>query len=146
MVYMLGFVLGCKSLSDILCACWTGGVICRNLSGLNLDGEISPAIGGLKNLLSMYINLHPLLSLVSCYSLFICFACICNGTADKCYVNLSSDFSRNQLSGQIPDEIGDCSPLKSLYVSFDVALWPWYSWLLDHSFYGSFLVQYHDLL
>ena len=54
MVYMLGFILRSKSLSDILLAWWTGGVTCRNLSGLNLDGEISPAIGDLKNLLSMY--------------------------------------------------------------------------------------------
>lgn len=30
---------------------------CRNLSGLNLDGEISPAIGDLKDLLSMYCTL-----------------------------------------------------------------------------------------
>ncbi|KAJ8442808.1 hypothetical protein Cgig2_016274 [Carnegiea gigantea] len=108
-----------KSLSDILLAWWIGGVTCRNLSGLNLDGEISPAIGDLKNLLSMYGNLQFSLSLFSCCSVFICFACTCIGDVDKCYVNLSSDFSRNRLSGQIPDEIGDCSPLKSLDLSFN---------------------------
>lgn len=29
-------------------------VVCSNLSGLNLDGEISPAVGDLKDLQSMY--------------------------------------------------------------------------------------------
>jgi hypothetical protein len=29
-------------------------MICSNLSGLNLDGEISPAIGDLKSLLTLY--------------------------------------------------------------------------------------------
>jgi hypothetical protein len=27
---------------------------CSNLSGLNLEGEISPAVGSLKSLVSMY--------------------------------------------------------------------------------------------
>ncbi|KAF8376939.1 hypothetical protein HHK36_030310 [Tetracentron sinense] len=53
-----------------------------NQSGLNLDGEISPAIGDLKDLLSI-------------------------------------DLKGNQLLGQIPDEIGDCSSLKSLFQHTD---------------------------
>lgn len=35
---------------------------------------------------------------------------------------LDSDLSRNQFSRQIPDEIGDCSLLKSLYV-IDISSW-----------------------
>lgn len=31
-------------------------MICSNLSGLNLDGEISPAVGELKFLLTMYCS------------------------------------------------------------------------------------------
>ncbi|GMP69757.1 hypothetical protein CsSME_00028895 [Camellia sinensis var. sinensis] len=46
----------------------------RNLSNLNLGGEISPAIGDLKNLQPM-------------------------------------DFLGNKLTGQIPDEIGNCVSL-----------------------------------
>ncbi|KAL7211990.1 hypothetical protein ACSBR2_014784 [Camellia fascicularis] len=46
----------------------------KNLSNLNLGGEISPAIGDLKNLPSM-------------------------------------DFQGNKLTGQIPDEIGNCVSL-----------------------------------
>ncbi|KAI8000801.1 LRR receptor-like serine/threonine-protein kinase ERL1 [Camellia lanceoleosa] len=46
----------------------------KNLSNLNLGGEISPAIGDLKNLQSM-------------------------------------DFQGNKLTGQIPDEIGNCVSL-----------------------------------
>ncbi|XP_028116273.1 LRR receptor-like serine/threonine-protein kinase ERL2 isoform X2 [Camellia sinensis] len=46
----------------------------RNLSNLNLGGEISPAIGDLKNLQFM-------------------------------------DFQGNKLTGQIPDEIGNCVSL-----------------------------------
>ncbi|KAK9286593.1 hypothetical protein L1049_014993 [Liquidambar formosana] len=53
-----------------------------NLSGLNLDGEISPAVGDLKDLLTF-------------------------------------DLRGNRLSMQIPDEIGDCSLLRSLDLSFN---------------------------
>lgn len=41
-------------------------LLCSNLSGLNLDGEISPAIGNLKGLQSMYSSSLP-------YNYFICF-------------------------------------------------------------------------
>ncbi|OEL38600.1 LRR receptor-like serine/threonine-protein kinase ERL1 [Dichanthelium oligosanthes] len=51
----------------------------RNLSNLNLGGEISPAIGELKSLQFV-------------------------------------DLKLNKLTGQIPDEIGDCVSLKYLYV------------------------------
>ncbi|KAJ0090741.1 hypothetical protein Patl1_13763 [Pistacia atlantica] len=72
----------------VTCDNVTFNVIALNLSGLNLDGEISPAIGDLKDLLSMYCT-------------------------------QSLDLRGNRLSGQIPDEIGDCSSLKSLDLSFN---------------------------
>ncbi|KAI3468054.1 hypothetical protein Pfo_024717 [Paulownia fortunei] len=67
------------------CCVWRGvtcdnvtfNVVALNLSGLSLDGEISPAIGQL------------------------------------------NDLRGNRLSGQIPDEIGDCSALISLDLSFN---------------------------
>ncbi|MED6156831.1 hypothetical protein PIB30_017991 [Stylosanthes scabra] len=63
----------------ITCDNVTFNIVALNLSGLNLDGEISPAIGNLKSLVTI-------------------------------------DLKENRLSGQIPDEIGDCSSLQSLYV------------------------------
>ncbi|PKU63360.1 LRR receptor-like serine/threonine-protein kinase ERECTA [Dendrobium catenatum] len=61
----------------ITCDNITFEVISLNFSGLNLDGEISPAIGNLRSLVTL-------------------------------------DLKSNQLSGQIPDEIGDCSLLETL--------------------------------
>nr|CAB3467388.1 unnamed protein product [Digitaria exilis] len=55
-----------------------------NLSGLNLGGEISPAVGSLKSLSSIFLT----------WAL--------------------RDLKSNGLSGQIPDEIGDCSSLRTL--------------------------------
>ncbi|TXG61786.1 hypothetical protein EZV62_013149 [Acer yangbiense] len=68
--------------------CVWRGVICQNL-----DGEISPAIGDLKDLLSMYCIVYS--------------------------ISVHCDLKSNRLSGQIPDEIGDCSSLKSLDLSFN---------------------------
>uniref|UniRef100_A0A0E0PUT5 non-specific serine/threonine protein kinase n=1 Tax=Oryza rufipogon TaxID=4529 RepID=A0A0E0PUT5_ORYRU len=61
----------------VLCDNVTFAVAVLNLSGLNLGGEISPAVGRLKGIVSI-------------------------------------DLKSNGLSGQIPDEIGDCSSLKTL--------------------------------
>uniref|UniRef100_A0A0E0A6G3 non-specific serine/threonine protein kinase n=1 Tax=Oryza glumipatula TaxID=40148 RepID=A0A0E0A6G3_9ORYZ len=61
----------------VLCDNVTFAVAALNLSGLNLGGEISPAVGRLKGIVSI-------------------------------------DLKSNGLSGQIPDEIGDCSSLKTL--------------------------------
>uniref|UniRef100_A0A453PRU5 Leucine-rich repeat-containing N-terminal plant-type domain-containing protein n=1 Tax=Aegilops tauschii subsp. strangulata TaxID=200361 RepID=A0A453PRU5_AEGTS len=61
----------------VLCDNVTFQVAALNLSGFNLGGEISPAIGDLKSVVSI-------------------------------------DFQSSGLSGQIPDEIGDCWSLKML--------------------------------
>ncbi|TVU12156.1 hypothetical protein EJB05_45786 [Eragrostis curvula] len=66
----------------VLCDNVTFAVSALNLSGLNLQGEISPAVGSLKSLVSI-------------------------------------DLKSNGLSGQIPDEIGDCSSLRILDLSFN---------------------------
>uniref|UniRef100_A0A0E0L931 non-specific serine/threonine protein kinase n=1 Tax=Oryza punctata TaxID=4537 RepID=A0A0E0L931_ORYPU len=60
----------------VLCDNVTFAVAALNLSGLNLGGEISPAVGRLKGIVSI-------------------------------------DLKSNGLSGQIPDEIGDCSSLQT---------------------------------
>lgn len=52
MVLDVEFVVCVKILMFLLHFGWWG--LCRNLSGLNLDGEISPAIGDLKSLISVY--------------------------------------------------------------------------------------------
>ncbi|XP_037464254.1 LRR receptor-like serine/threonine-protein kinase ER1 [Triticum dicoccoides] len=66
----------------VLCDNVTFAVAALNLSGLNLEGEISPAVGALKSLVSI-------------------------------------DLKSNGLTGQIPDEIGDCSSIKTLDLSFN---------------------------
>ncbi|KAM0918271.1 hypothetical protein ACQ4PT_008870 [Festuca glaucescens] len=66
----------------VLCDNVTFAVAALNLSGLNLEGEISPAVGSLKSLVSI-------------------------------------DLKSNGLTGQIPDEIGDCSSIKTLDLSFN---------------------------
>nr|BAJ96098.1 predicted protein [Hordeum vulgare subsp. vulgare] len=66
----------------VLCDNVTFAVTALNLSGLNLEGEISPAVGVLKSLVSI-------------------------------------DLKSNGLTGQIPDEIGDCSSIKTLDLSFN---------------------------
>uniref|UniRef100_A0A0D9WN17 non-specific serine/threonine protein kinase n=1 Tax=Leersia perrieri TaxID=77586 RepID=A0A0D9WN17_9ORYZ len=66
----------------VLCDNVTFAVAALNLSGLNLGGEISPAVGRLKGIISI-------------------------------------DLKSNGLSGQIPDEIGDCSSLRILDLSFN---------------------------
>ncbi|EMS68149.1 LRR receptor-like serine/threonine-protein kinase ERECTA [Triticum urartu] len=68
---------GYCSWRGVLCDNVTFQVAALNLSGFNLGGEISPAIGDLKS-------------------------------------GVSIDFQSSGLSGQIPDEIGDCSSLKML--------------------------------
>ncbi|KAG6772535.1 hypothetical protein POTOM_023948 [Populus tomentosa] len=72
----------------VICDNVTYNVVALNLSGLNLEGEISPAIGNLKDLTSVYCSSLP-------------------------------DLKGNRLSGQIPDEIGDCSSLQDLDLSFN---------------------------
>ncbi|XP_028116276.1 LRR receptor-like serine/threonine-protein kinase ERL1 isoform X3 [Camellia sinensis] len=57
----------------------------RNLSNLNLGGEISPAIGDLKNLQFM-------------------------------------DFQGNKLTGQIPDEIGNCVSLMLVGIAVSMVM------------------------
>ncbi|XP_028074488.1 LRR receptor-like serine/threonine-protein kinase ERL2 [Camellia sinensis] len=63
-----------------------------NLSNLNLGGEISPAIGDLKNLQSMYAFFANPVDLV--FLLIV-----------------TRNFQGNKLTGQIPDEIGNCVSL-----------------------------------
>ena len=86
---------------------WLVPMHCSNLSGLNLGGEISPAVGSLKSLVSMYgwFLVYPN-DRADCS--FLTEGTLC------ALVCASSDLKSNGLSGQIPDEIGDCSSLKTL--------------------------------
>jgi hypothetical protein len=81
---------------------------CRNLSGLNLEGEISPAVGSLKSLVSMY-GCAFLLAFVVDWSVTSWLLAYVNFVYLAC-----SDLKSNGLTGQIPDEIGDCSSIKTL--------------------------------
>lgn len=79
------------------------------MSNLNLGGEISPAIGDLRNLQSMYVTLAvvALLFMVYCCSVYFLVNVLL-----KYFINdLSRDLQGNQLTGQIPDEIGNCISL-----------------------------------
>lgn len=78
---------------------------------MNLGGEISPAIGDLGNLQSMYVSvlLIPFVSsfIFWCDSIerfLIDFSVFINGR----------DLKGNKLTGQIPDEIGNCASLMHL--------------------------------
>lgn len=77
---------------------------CSNLSGLNLEGEISPAVGALKSLVSMYGMPLAVFQL-----LFFAWPVLRTWCIWAC-----SDLKSNGLTGQIPDEIGDCSSIKTL--------------------------------
>ncbi|RWV80373.1 hypothetical protein GW17_00058366, partial [Ensete ventricosum] len=89
--------------------CSWRGVICdnfSNLSGLNLDGEISPAIGNLKALVSIDLKANRLSGQIpdeigACSSLKV--------------LNLSS----NRLNGSIPIELSRISNLDTLNVSYN---------------------------
>lgn len=140
------------------------GLFCySNLSGLNLEGEMSPAIGNLKDLTSVYCSSLPFfyfvvmllcfyaippfvplkilgwkifrgsdlvnwkkhmfqnlflfspLSNSKKWSTHICFLWVRTRViTDFILSTLISDLKGNRLSGQIPDEIGDCSSLQDL--------------------------------
>ncbi|KAL3575694.1 hypothetical protein D5086_023795 [Populus alba] len=89
------------SISFCVCDCERGGIY--NLSNLNLGGEISPAIGDLRNLQSIDFQGNKLTGQIpeeigNCASLF----------------NL--DVRGNNLSGTIPSSIGNCTSFEILYL------------------------------
>lgn len=87
----------CNAMNGVL-------VTCRNLSSLNLGGEISPSIGDLRNLQSMYAPFYfltkPFYYVPNVVVIDFFFFC-----------GVGRDFQGNKLTGQIPDEIGNCGSL-----------------------------------
>ncbi|KAK6129521.1 hypothetical protein DH2020_036754 [Rehmannia glutinosa] len=80
----------------ITCDNVTFNVVALNLSGLNLDGEISPAIGQLKGLLSIDLRGNRLSGQIP-------------DEIGGCSALKSFDVRNNSLSGSIPDNIGNCT-------------------------------------
>lgn len=85
----------------VTCDNTTFNVIALNLSGLNLDGEISPAIGDLKNLLSIDFSRNRLSGQIP-------------DEIGDCSPLKSLDLSSNELYGDIPFSISKLKQLEAL--------------------------------
>uniref|UniRef100_A0A7C9E8N7 non-specific serine/threonine protein kinase n=1 Tax=Opuntia streptacantha TaxID=393608 RepID=A0A7C9E8N7_OPUST len=85
----------------VTCDNTTFNIIALNLSGLNLDGEISPAIGGLKNLLSIDFSRNQLSGQIP-------------DEIGDCSPLKSLDLSFNELYGDIPFSISKLKQLEAL--------------------------------
>ncbi|KAK4487608.1 hypothetical protein RD792_005741 [Penstemon davidsonii] len=85
----------------IMCDNVTFNVVALNLSGLNLDGEISPAIGQLKGLLSIDLRGNKLSGQIP-------------DEIGDCSALISLDLSFNELYGDIPFSISKLKQLENL--------------------------------
>ncbi|KAG8375765.1 hypothetical protein BUALT_Bualt10G0134300 [Buddleja alternifolia] len=85
----------------ITCDNVTFNVVALNLSGLNLDGEISPAIGQLKSLLSIDLRGNQLSGQIP-------------DEIGDCSALISLDLSFNELYGDIPFSISKLKQLENL--------------------------------
>ncbi|MQL96794.1 hypothetical protein Taro_029469 [Colocasia esculenta] len=105
----------------VICDNVTFAVVSLNLSNLNLGGEISPAIGDLKSLQCMYASTSGVTRFLDAiiYNRVQKFAIFCffNLLTVPALCYPLSDLKGNHLTGQIPDEIGDCASLKYMYSS-----------------------------
>nr|AYU56585.1 ERECTA2 [Oropetium thomaeum] len=92
---------GYCSWSGVLCDNVTFAVAALNLSGLNLQGEISPAIGTLKSVLSIDLKLNGLSGQIP-------------DEIGDCSFLQTLDLSSNNLEGDIPFSISKLKHLESL--------------------------------
>ncbi|KAL3500860.1 hypothetical protein ACH5RR_039953 [Cinchona calisaya] len=95
----------------VVCDNVTFNVIALNLSGLNLDGEISPAIGQLKALLSIDLRGNRLSGQIP-------------DEIGDCSALKSLDFSFNELSGDIPFSISKLKQLEFLILKNNQLIGP----------------------
>nr|GLL17269.1 LRR receptor-like serine/threonine-protein kinase ERECTA [Ipomoea trifida] len=89
----------------------TFNVVALNLSGLNLDGELSPAIGQLKGLLSLDLKQNRLLGQIP-------------DEIGDCSSLKSLDLSYNELYGDIPFSISKLKQLEGLILKNNQLIGP----------------------
>uniref|UniRef100_A0A1J3FDU6 non-specific serine/threonine protein kinase n=2 Tax=Noccaea caerulescens TaxID=107243 RepID=A0A1J3FDU6_NOCCA len=95
----------------VTCENVTFNVVALNLSDLNLDGEISPAIGDLKSLLSIDLRSNRLSGQIP-------------DEIGDCSSLKKLDLSFNELSGDIPFSISKLKQLEELYLKNNQLIGP----------------------
>ncbi|KAL3586747.1 hypothetical protein D5086_013614 [Populus alba] len=90
----------------VICDNVTYNVLALNLSGLNLEGEISPAIGNLKDLTSVDLKGNRLSGQIP-------------DEIGDCSSLQDFDVKNNSLTGKIPENIGNCTSFQVLDLSFN---------------------------